>query len=143
MKKLKFLFLFAIFIAFIGCDDDFFSKETIVELKVIDETGTVDPNVKMILSIYDESDPNDFRYSQYSTKRSVTFNDVEPGDFVAHFGSNYTIGERGVRITVNEGDQMTVTFTKYTSTQIWIPIGVNGNGYYQDYNEWKNEITYQ
>jgi hypothetical protein len=33
--------------------------------------------------------------------------------------------------------------TKYTSTQVWIPVGIDGNGYYQDYNEWKNEVTYQ
>ncbi|MDA3892122.1 MAG: hypothetical protein PF517_10710 [Salinivirgaceae bacterium] len=108
---------------------------------MIDETGTDDPNQKMILSIYAVSDPNDFRYSLYSTKRTVTFHDVEPDDFLAHYGSNHTIGERAVRVTVEEGAHMTITFTKYTSAQIWIPVGFDGNGYYQDYNEWKNTIT--
>lgn len=142
MKKFTFVIVVAVlFFVFLGCDS-VSSDGTTVTIKMIDETGTEDENVKMIMSIFDESDPNDFRYSQYSTKRNVTFNDVEPGDFLAHYGSDYTIGQRAVRVTVNEGDNMTITFTKYTSSQIWIPVGTDGNGFFQDYNEWKNEVKY-
>jgi hypothetical protein len=73
----------------------------------------------MILCIHKEED-NNINYSQYTTERTVTFENVKPGQYAAHFGSNFAWGERGIRIDVREGEHKVVTFEGYILTYITI-----------------------
>ncbi len=82
---------------------------TSVTIELIDETGTL-PVEKHILSIYDPTNNNDFRFAQFSTKNRVTFNNVPQDRYMAHayeikeFSDNHTL------VDVKRGDKMKITF---------------------------------
>ncbi len=114
-----------------------FMTETSVTLTMVDESGLA-AGEKCMLSIYDPEDDSDFRYSQYSTNRTVTFTDVEPGTFRAHCNA-WTDGKNAVIIEINEGDVYDIVFTYGKTGSISLPIfGGYGNttNYDQDVYEW-------
>jgi hypothetical protein len=87
-------------------------KKTRVTLKAVNSTVLFSADQKMILCIHDEqNDSNNYR--TYTTDRTVTFENVKPGRYIAHFGSEWVLGERALRIDVREGDRKTVVFEGY------------------------------
>ncbi len=109
---------------------------------MVDESGNADGK-NCMLSIYDPDDDSDFRYSQFSTKRTVTFNDVEPGTFRAHC-NDWTDGKNAVIIEVEEGDVYEITFTYGKTGSVSMPaIGGYGDATYynQDVYEWSYKLT--
>lgn len=99
---------------FLSCKNPFDHKDqkTRVTLRAINSTVLFSSADKMILCIHDEQD-HDRNYSQYTTNRSVTFDDVKPGKYMAHFGTNGVVGERAIRIEVREEKHTVVTFEGY------------------------------
>ncbi len=102
-----------------GCNNPFDHKDksTRVTLRAVNSTVLFSSSDKMILCIHDEQD-HDRNYSQYTTNRSVTFDDVKPGKYMAHFGANWTVGERAIRIEVREEKHTVVTFEGYIKTYV-------------------------
>ncbi len=121
MKKYTGLLLpIALFtVIFVSCDILNSSKKTSVTLKAVNSTVLFPANQKMILCIHDEKDDS-INYSKYSLDRSVTFNDVKPGKYMAHFGTSAAIGERAIRVDIKEGQDCIITFEGYILTYIRI-----------------------
>lgn len=141
-KRVFFSVMFFLLIQtlFYSCKKELLDTVTTVEIFMIDETGTIPTDEKHILSIYDESNPNDFRYSQYSTNNSVKFENVASGEYLAHAlpidraKNNYT------KVTVNKGDHLKVYFTYYQYGTI--TLGNSYSGYYTvPYYTWKSRVV--
>ncbi len=100
-------------VGFLSCSNPIGSeKKTRVTLKAVNSTVLFSADQKMILCIHDEQNDS-HNYSTYTTDRTVTFENVKPGRYIAHFGSEWVLGERALRIDVREGDRKTVVFEGY------------------------------
>ena len=142
---IQYILCLMLLITFLGCSssdgggggDD--PSTTRVEIRMIDTTGIINPEQSYIMSIYDPSNDADFRYSQYSTDRTVVFKDVEPGNYRAHVTSAWVLGQSAVDLTVEEGDDILIVFTYYR----WgsVPVDIGPAIVYQDIYKWKYELT--
>lgn len=125
MRYLLLIPLLSLLLIFSSCEDPFYPDgdsdgDTIVEIRMIDQTGQLNPSQSYIMSIYDPNDESDYRYSQYSTKREVKFTNVTPGLYRAHVTSEQHYGENTFDLTVNKGDNILIVFTYYYAGSITV-----------------------